>query len=165
MEIDLCYRKMYLAPLWIDAAEAKVIAGHGLQFLEIYQALATQASREGRALFLYNSKIHMNDHIFRNLAWEAEMAPVALNPMTWGVQLDEDLIGKASRLTRHVSSKPAFTIKRTLQRWLIASFAAWSKAGMLERIWSSRKDCVGIGGDVCAIVCVCTHVILAELIL
>ena len=125
---------MYLAPLWIDAAEAKVIAGHGLKFLELFHQLAQQASREKRALFLYNSKIHMNDHIFRNLAWEAEMAPVAMNPMSWGVQLDEDLIGKASRLTRHVSSKPAFTIKRTLQRWLIAGFSAWSRAGMLERI-------------------------------
>ena len=112
----------------------RVIAGHGLKYLEMYKDLATQAAGEGRALFLYNSKLHMNDHIFRNLAWEAEMAPVALNPMAWGVQLDEDLIGKASRLTRHVSSKPAFTIKRTLQRWLIASFAAWSKAEMLERI-------------------------------
>ena len=133
-EIDLCFRKMYLAPLWIPASKAREIAGHGLKYLEIFQAMARKAREEGRALFLFTSKIHMNDHIFRNLAWEAEMSELCLNPLAWGVQLDEDLIGKAARLTRHVSSKPVFTIRRTLQRWLIAGHSAWSKAGMLQRI-------------------------------
>ena len=135
VEIDLCFRKMYVAPLWIPAAKAREIAGHGLKYLETFQAMARKAKEEGRALFLFNSKIHMNDHIFRNLAWDAEMAELSLNPLAWGVQLDEDLIGKAARLTRHVSSKPVFTIRRTLQRWLIAAHCAWSNAGMLKRIW------------------------------
>ena len=134
VEIDLCFRKMYVAPLWIPAAKAREIAGHGLKYLETFQAMARKAKEEGRALFLFNSKIHMNDHIFRNLAWDAEMAELSLNPLAWGVQLDEDLIGKAARLTRHVSSKPVFTIRRTLQRWLIAAHCAWSNAGMLKRI-------------------------------
>lgn len=95
--------------------------------------MAEQATRDRRALFLFNSKFHMLVHIFRNLSWESEMAGLCLNPMIWGVQLDEDLIGKASRLTRHVSSKPEFTIKRTLERWLVASFGAWSKAGLIDR--------------------------------
>lgn len=133
-EIDLCFRKMYLAPLWIPAAKAREIAAHGLKYLELFQAMARKAKEEGRALYLFNSKIHMNDHIFRNLAWEAEMAELCLNPLAWGVQLDEDLIGKAARLTRHVSSRPVFQIRRTLQRWLIAGHSAWSKAGMLQRI-------------------------------
>ena len=162
MEINLCFRKMYVAPLWIPKQKAKNIAEHGLKYLELFQLLARKASTERRPLFLFNSKVHMNDHIFRNLAWEAEMGDYALNPLVWGVQLDEDLIGKASRLTRHVSSIPHFTIRRSLQRWLIAGYHAWSKAGMLERIWHGRgrkkvKIYGGCGAEnlVCFMWCMC----------
>jgi hypothetical protein len=75
---------MYLAPLWIPAAKAREIAAHGLKYLELFQAMARKAKEEGRPLFLFNSKIHMNDHIFRNLAWESEMAELCLNPLHGG---------------------------------------------------------------------------------
>ena len=128
---------MYLAPLWIPSDEAKIISDHGFRYLRCFRSLAEQASRAGTPLFLYNTKIHMMTHILRNLEWEAELAEFCLNPLVLGVQLDEDLIGKASRLARHVSSAPYFTIKRTLQRWLIASYTSWSKSGMLQRcvVW------------------------------
>lgn len=133
-KLDGCFRKMYLAPLWIPAAEAREIATLGQEYLELFQAMAIQAANEGKRLFLFNAKVHMMCHIMRNLSWESELASLCLNPMVWGVQLEEDLIGKAARVTRHVSSHPSFTMRRTLQRWLIASYSAWSKVGMLQRI-------------------------------
>ncbi len=131
--INICFQKLFKAPLWIPRDEAKEICKHASKYFELYQALAWQASQEGRALFLFNAKVHMLSHLFRNLEWETELSDFCLNIMVWGVQLDEDLVGKASRLTRHVSSKPAFTIQRTLQRWLIAAYSAWEKAGMYRR--------------------------------
>lgn len=132
-EINMCFRKLFKAPLWIPKNDAKEICKHASNYLQLYQSLAWQASQERRPLFLFNAKVHMLSHVFRNLEWEAELSEFCLNVMVWGVQLDEDLVGKASRLARHVSSKPAWTIERTLQRWLIASYAAWSKAGMYKR--------------------------------
>lgn len=132
-EINECFSKMYVAPLWIPSDHAKVICNHGFTYLKMWREMAHQAAHERKALFLYNSKIHMLTHILRNLEWEAELAYYTLNPMVWGVQLDEDLIGKACRLARHVSSNPYFMVRRSLQRWLIASYTSWSKSRMLNR--------------------------------
>lgn len=129
----MCFSKLYLSPLWIQSQDAKMISNHGFKYLELYEEMARQASDQGQPLFLYNAKIHMICHILRNLSWEAELANVALNPMVWGVQLEEDLVGKASRLVRHVSSTPYYASKRSLQRWLIAAHRAWVKSEMITR--------------------------------
>lgn len=132
-EIYTCFSMMYLSPLWIPSARAKKISDHGMRYLKLYAQLASKANQEGKPLFLYNAKIHMLTHVLWNLGWESEMADSCMNPMIWGVQLDEDLIGKASRITRHVSATPYFTMFRTLQRWLITSHKAWVQEGMLTR--------------------------------
>ena len=131
-EINRCFTRMYLAPLWIPADEARQISQHGFNYLQIFQRLAEKAANEGKMYFLLNPKIHMMCHIMRNLEWESELSRLALNPLVWGVQMDEDAIGKSARLTRHVSAKPEFMIRRTLQRWLIKAYYAWKQAGLLK---------------------------------
>ena len=126
---------MYLSPLWIEAHHAQEICQHGYNYLSLFQRLAQKAHDDGRMLFLYNAKVHMMCHLLRNLGWEAEVSMTrrALNQMMFGCQMDEDLIGKAARVSRHVSSKLEYTTRRTLQRWLIASYTAWRAAGMVKR--------------------------------
>ena len=136
--INLCFEEMYLLPLWIPASDAKRICGYAFCYLRLYQQMAVQASQEGRMLFLFNAKSHMLSHIFRVLSWESELSSLCMNPLCWGVQLDEDLIGKASRVSRHVTSKPHFQIRRTLERWLISSQFAWTKSGMLKSLAEER---------------------------
>ena len=65
----------------------------------------------------------------------ASSAGLCCSPMMFGCQMDEDVVGKASRLSRRVNIRKVS--QRALDRYLVAAFAAYSKAKLLG--W---KDCV-----------------------
>lgn len=92
--------------------------------------LASRAHRNNEMLWLLNPKSHMLTHLFKNLGWEAELSSYALNPVSLGVQMDEDLIGKTCRLNRRVH--PTLQSRRTLQRTLCAAYASWQSIGMIK---------------------------------
>ena len=94
--------------------------------------LANLAAQNGELLWLFNSKAHMLSHIFRNFHWEAELSDLALNPLSLGVQMEEDLVGKTSRINRRVA--PNIQIQRTIQRYLAGAFSVWCDAGMIDRV-------------------------------
>ena len=66
------------------------------------------------------------------MLWQADLSDVVLNPMVFGVQMEEDLVGKSCRILRRVS--PQVAVEKTLRRYLIAAADAWSKANMWKRI-------------------------------
>lgn len=130
--IDAVWTRLYLKPLWIPSAQAREISCLAFRYLENFMKLANHAVRSGQMMWLFNSKAHMLAHIFKNFNWEAEMAALALNPLSLGVQMEEDMVGKTARLNRRVAAP--LQIQRTLQRYLTGSFDVWREAGMIERV-------------------------------
>lgn len=124
--------KLYSSDVWLDSSFAISVAERGQRFLNLYQALAAQAFGENRALFVYMPKIHIMSHVVLNMKQQARTAPHVLNPLCFAVQVDEDYIGKCSRVSRRTG--PGQVILRTLQRSLAASYKHYVASGYL-RVW------------------------------
>ena len=122
---------LYNAPLFLEGAEAGYISSRGMAFVQTYAALAYDNYRLNRAhLFPLFPKLHAVHHIFLCLHQEQANHRYALNPLSASCQLDEDTIGRVSRVSRRVSSR--LVARRTLQRHLIASWDIWQRAGVLR---------------------------------
>lgn len=126
--INEALRGLYSHDLWLSQREARQIGNLGQRHMEIYQELATLCFHQQRALFIYMPKSHVCSHIFLDLATcETEWC---ISPLAHAVQVDEDMVGKVSRLSRRVS--PMQVIKRVLQRGLHATFAHFVDCGYLQ---------------------------------
>ena len=128
--IQQCMRKMYASDIWLCKADARQIADDGLGFLKLYNTLATKSLRAGRALFSHMPKGHACEHNFFALKLSAMEHDWSLNPLMTSVEIDEDYIGKTSRLARRTS--PLQVVKRVLQRTLQASYRHWQDAGFIK---------------------------------
>ena len=84
------------------------------------------------AMFPFMPKIHILDHLFTELYDTACRGGLAFaaNPLIAAVQIDEDYIGKACRVSRRTSAPQVIT--RVLQRLLQASYKHWAKAGYIR---------------------------------
>ena len=122
---------LYSSDLWLPKTLANDIGMKGRQFLMKYQELASICYHSGRALFIFMPKAHACDHTFSELA--TCTAPFAMNPLAHGVQVDEDMVGRVSRVSRRVH--PTQVIKRVLERAFHASFAAFVECGYLKSRW------------------------------
>ena len=127
--INRVFSQLYLAPLWIASPKARNIAGLWEGYLVLQQKLAVQAASENKLLFLCNSKSHYIAHIVKTMLWECDIAQYVLNPLSLGVQMEEDTVGRVCRLVRRVSPKTA--IRRSFQRYLVSVHAAWTAESML----------------------------------
>ena len=132
MKINECMTLMYANDLWLPQATARQIGDLGLGFCEVYMQCATLAYRERRALFIWMPKAHLCHHVFMEIFETGEGCKYTLNPLSTCVQIDEDMVGKASRLARRVS--PLQCIRRVLERFLEASHRHWSEAGFLKTL-------------------------------
>jgi len=120
---------VYKQPLWIYGPDACRIATHGRRFLKTQQKAAVSAHEKGRALFLFMPNLHRLDHLFRTMHDHGATCGVALNPLVWATQADEDFISRPSRLSRRVS--PRLIVQRTLDRALLACYAKYVEQGLL----------------------------------
>ena len=109
---------LYHNGVWIESAEAADIATAGVQFLKNYAELAWLAFRCGSAKFPLQPKFHYLNHTWVDLLNQSRKHKWALNPLTFACQMQEDFIGRPSRLSRRCS--PKSVSHRVLQR----SFAA-----------------------------------------
>ena len=126
-----CLNMLYSMDVWLPAKEATEIARLGLRFLHLYRSLAEDAFRERRALYALTPKAHMIHHWFlTGMLIPAKTAPHILNPLIFGCQIQEDFIGRPSRMARRVS--PRQTNVRVAQRYLRAAYAAWVSEGYLS---------------------------------
>lgn len=130
--MDGVFSQLYQLPLWIPRSTALEIAEQGMTHLTSYVRIAKRAFDLKLPLFPITSKLHAMDHIFRRLRWEADISANCLNPLAWGVQMDEDVIGRACKLSRRCS--PRETVLRTLQRYLEAAHLAWEGEGWRCRV-------------------------------
>ena len=129
--MNSCMDSLYKSDAWLLANDAEQIAMNALRFLDGYMRLAKKAFGDGKALFPYMPKAHALHEVFYTLREEATSGvSYCLNPLTRAVQVDEDFIGKTSRLARRTAAPQVIT--RVLQRGLQASFAHWSDAGYIR---------------------------------
>ena len=122
-----CFHKTYASDLFLEPSQSREIGQLGMKFLAGHQQLAKQAFLEGKSLFSYLPKIHIIHHSMLELALAVQ---VQVNPLAWGVQMEEDFIGKLSRLARRVS--PLQVILRVIQRSLQAAHYHWMESGFIK---------------------------------
>lgn len=99
------------------------MAEGGTFFLRSYAKLAEICLREGACLYNMQPKLHYFKHILLTLDWQIEMEHERiLNPVADVTYMDEDYIGRVSRLSRRVHQSQVH--KRTLERVLVAARGA-----------------------------------------
>lgn len=81
---------LFSSGLWLTGGEAKKAGSCGRFWILEYDALAKEAFEQGKQRFPLFQKIHMLDHIFRNLCELGDRLPYILNPASLSVQLDEE---------------------------------------------------------------------------
>lgn len=130
-DLNAAITLMYNSPLFLDSSDAKFIFKRGLSFVRLYCSLAREAFDQGRHwLFPLFPKVHAMFHFFLQMKMECEQCQMAQNPLSSSCQLDEDTVGKVSRVSRRVNVR--LVAMRTLQRHLIASWKVWNNAGVLR---------------------------------
>ena len=83
--------------------------------------------RARRNLFMWQPKTHYLGHIIHSFFYGASACDFALNPLADSVQMDEDFVGRPSRLSRRVTSKTFASALRTIQRYLISVKECWDE--------------------------------------
>ena len=118
---------MYAHGLWMSRHCAASFCQSLQAFLSAYNRLAYMCLHDlKQAGFALKPKLHLLSHMCVEMATllEKGIDPV-LSPLCWNCESNEDVIGKASRLSRRVSARQ--TSKRSLQMYLIKSKALYRK--------------------------------------
>lgn len=118
---------LYSNDVWLPRDIANSIGNQGLRHMELYQELATICYRQSLSFFSFMPKQHICSHIFTDLA--DTNLQYYLSPLCHAVQIDEDMVGKCSRVSRRVS--PMQVVMRVLQRAKLATFNHFVKCGYL----------------------------------
>ena len=128
--LNAMFSLLYRAGAFLNQDEAAYVSQQGLEFLRCY---AMQAQRMFTArkqwLFPLYPKLHVFHHLMLSVKFSGLKVGMAFNPMMWGCQMDEDTVGRASRLSRRVNVRQVSF--RTLDRYRCAAFSAFEKAGLL----------------------------------
>ena len=103
----------------------------GMYFLRCYSKLATTAIDLGRPLWVYKPKIHYFHHCLLDIKVVLDRGAKPLNALAYSCAMAEDFIGRASFLSRRVSSRT--TQLRVLQRYLAGAFDVWKRHQLVEQ--------------------------------
>lgn len=126
--------RLYSEGYWIQRDVALRLAGCCEKFLECYGRCTHVCYERGSHRFHGIPKCHMLCHFPLRMRQEAAQSAWIVNPLSESVQLQEDFIGRPSRLSRRVSPKTLHL--RCLQRYMVAANHA-----LLE----STEDMRGLG--------------------
>ena len=128
---------MYHEGFWIAAPKAKKLALWMSQFLRCYQECAWLTYRKGLRRFAIVPKAHYLCHIPMDLLAQAQRGYWTRNPIGVGCQMQEDFVGKPSRVSRRVSVKLVHL--RVLQRSLIHYLEALKVSDQDQRGMNSYR--------------------------
>ena len=130
--INAMFRCMYAAGLFLPAEESKLCGSLGRLFIRNYCDLAELCYKQCKPyLFPLLPKIHSIDHLVMRVLQQGEAHGFSINPIATACQMDEDAIGRVSRISRRVSSRTV--VERTFRRYLASCYAIWFEAGLLPR--------------------------------
>ena len=126
-----CMKKLYsVDDFWLPSSMAAEIGTLGVEFLRLYHQLACMCHSEGRCLYIHMPKAHILQHIFLvDLLKGSRSKRYIIHPLAWGTQLDEDFIGKSSRVSRRTHASTV--IQRVLMRYLLSAKQEFVRAGYL----------------------------------
>ena len=128
--VNAMFSTLYKSGAFLNETECEFVSQQGLHFLQCYAQNATAMFRCGKQyLFPLYPKLHLFHHIMLDLKMQGAELKIALNPLCFGCQMDEDVVGKASRLSRRVNIRRVAS--RALDRYLVAAYAAYTKAKLL----------------------------------
>lgn len=128
--VNTFFSFLFRSQVFLTQAESLYLAGLGFRFLKTYGELAMEMYRAGRPwLYPLYPKLHIYHHALVKLKVDAEEKSKAINPLVWSCQMDEDIVGRASRLSRRVSIRTV--MKRTFERYLVQAYEAFQKAELL----------------------------------
>ena len=131
MQMNAALSHLYNAPLFLEAEECQYVWTRGMFFLQSYSYLAGKCFGMSRPhLFPLYPKLHACHHCWLQIRTDQSLCGFSLNPMTASCQMDEDCIGRVSRVSRRVSVRTVTL--RTLQRHLITCCAVWRDAGLVK---------------------------------
>ena len=129
LSINLFLSKLYKQQVWIQSTTALEMAQHGFDFLKFNSECAYRAHQEGKALFLFMPNLHRIHHIVYDIYDQGHRAEFALSPLIHSCQIEEDYIGRPSRISRRTAARTVMI--RTIERSLEASYAQMVQCGML----------------------------------
>lgn len=125
---------LYHEGFYIRSKRAEKVSHHWLLFLQKYAAAAGLVYNAGLSRFPLVPKLHYLHHGALRLLREAQRggnAGWAINPLSESVQMQEDYIGRPSRLSRRVCPKKVHL--RVCQRSLIAVRQSLKKSDVDQR--------------------------------
>ena len=125
--INDCLGSLYREGLFVPAERSHKIATQGLVFLKLYADLATLCHEKNKKRFPLAPKGHFLHHQFLEMYHQSQRCDWCLNILAMAVQMQEDYIGRPSRLSRRVSSRT--TSLRVIQRTFLAVRNALGEAG------------------------------------
>ena len=114
---------LYNCDVWIPREMALECVRCGNHFHSSYRFLAARSREKGQMKFPLIPKIHPLEEILFLMEHQAKFSQWVLNPMVESCSLDEDFIGHAAYITRHVS--PRLMALRTFNRYLTQIMLAW----------------------------------------
>ena len=129
--LNAMFSLLYRAGAFLTENEAAFASEQGLQFLRAYASLAESMYMESKQwLWPLYPKLHVFHHIMLEMHYTGTRVKTCPNPMLFACQIDEDVVGKASRLSRKVNIR--LVAQRALERYLTAAYTAFAKAKLLQ---------------------------------
>eukprot|EP00438_Fugacium_kawagutii_P023150 Skav208959 [mRNA] locus=scaffold1580:286172:287947:+ [translate_table: standard] len=130
-QLNAMLKCFYEGDFFLSKQECLDSASLGSAFLRTYYFLAEKQYELNKpSMFPLYPKLHLLHHCVLRLASDGHRHACSQNPMATGCQMDEDCIGKLSRLSRRVCIRT--TMERTMQRYMVACNTAWRDAGLLR---------------------------------
>ena len=96
---------MYQAGYWIRASDALKLSAFLYMFLSKYSTCAVLTLRQRKRRFALLPKQHMISHEAFRLLQESKKAQCVVNTIVYTNQIQEDFVGRPSRLSRRVNIK------------------------------------------------------------
>ena len=129
-QVNAMFSVLFRSEVYLCESECKFVSQQGLDFLKCYYMLATHMYGQRKPyLWPLYPKLHSFHHLMLEIKHCGQSSHLAINPLLHSCQIDEDLVGRASRLSRRVSIKKVAS--RTMDRYLTAAYAALSKEWLL----------------------------------
>ena len=110
-------RRLYNSHLFLRKPEAKHVALEGRSLLTQFSLAANAAFALGYCRFKFTPKYHMLSHIVLLLERGSVELPWTLSPISYSCQLDEDLVGRVSKVSTTRSSK--LIHEGTIRKYLV----------------------------------------------
>ena len=137
--INKAIAKLFASNVFLTPDESNTVGQLTLKFLRRYSELSSRCMASKRCLFKIMPKHHVIQKMAILLLHSSERGAPTLNPISLSVQMDEDFIGRPSRVSRRVTSG-RLTTQRVLERYLQSAYSHYIDGEFLMRVPAQTSD-------------------------